>query len=100
MSFLRRREIYRSDEGSELRKRQQVLPRPRINSLTVAGKVERISSMSFLRHKEIYRSDVVGTSKGRQLTLSPFLIVSMSFQLAIPGGLLSSRARFRFTNRG
>jgi hypothetical protein len=24
----------------------------------------------------------------------------MSFQLAIPGGLLSSRARFCFTNRG
>jgi hypothetical protein len=31
---------------------------------------------------------------------APALIVSMSFQLAIPGGLLSSRARFRFTNRG
>jgi hypothetical protein len=31
---------------------------------------------------------------------APVLIVSMSFQLVIPGGLLSSRARFRFTNRG
>jgi hypothetical protein len=34
------------------------------------------------------------------LTVAPLLIVSMSFQLVIPGGLLSSRARFRFTNYG
>lgn len=33
-------------------------------------------------------------------TVAPSLIVTMSFQLVIPGGLLSSRARFRFTNRG
>lgn len=30
---------------------------------------------------------------------TPSLIVPMSLQLVIPGGLLSSRARFRFTNR-
>jgi len=29
----------------------------------------------------------------------PLLIVSMSSQLVIPGGLLSSRAHLRFTNR-
>jgi hypothetical protein len=34
------------------------------------------------------------------LTVAPQLIVSMSSRLAIPGGLLSSIARFRFTNRG
>jgi hypothetical protein len=34
------------------------------------------------------------------LAVTPHLIVSMSSQLAIPGGLLSSIARFRFTNRG
>ncbi len=34
------------------------------------------------------------------LTVAPHLIVSMSSQLAIPGGLLSSIARFRLTNRG
>ena len=30
---------------------------------------------------------------------TPSLIDSMSLQLVIPGGLLSSRARLRFTNR-
>jgi len=34
------------------------------------------------------------------MPIAPKLIVSMSSRLAIPGGLLSSRARFRFTNRG
>jgi hypothetical protein len=38
--------------------------------------------------------------EGGSLNCRPLLIVSMSFQLAIPGGLLSSRARFRFANRG
>jgi hypothetical protein len=54
--------------------------------------------MSFLRHGEIFRSDELA---GEQQTgcRSP-LIVSMSFRLAIPGGLLSSRARFRFANCG
>src|SRR2546423_12541842 len=37
--------------------------------------------------------------KGRDLSATPSLIVLMSLQLAIPGGLLSSRARFPFTNR-
>jgi hypothetical protein len=37
--------------------------------------------------------------RGRDLAATPSLIVLMSLQLAIPGGLLSSRARFRFTNR-
>src|SRR6266850_8449251 len=36
--------------------------------------------------------------KGRDLSATPSLIVLMSLQLAIPGGLLSSRARFPFTN--
>jgi len=38
--------------------------------------------------------------KGRDLAATPSLIVLMSLQLVIPGGLLSSIARFRFTNRG
>jgi len=37
--------------------------------------------------------------KGRDRAATPSLIVLMSLQLVIPGGLLSSRARFRFTNR-
>jgi len=38
--------------------------------------------------------------KGRDRAATPSLIVLMSLQLVIPGGLLSSRARFRFTNYG
>ena len=34
-----------------------------------------------------------------KLLAAPALIRSMSFRLAIPGGLLSSSARFRFANR-
>ena len=60
----------------------------------VTGYVERISSMSFLRHGEIFRSDEL-VGEPQTGCRSP-LIVSMSFRLAIPGGLLSSRARFRF----
>jgi len=41
-----------------------------------------------------------GCVKRRDLAATPSLIVLMSLQLAIPGELLSSRARFRFTNRG
>ena len=37
--------------------------------------------------------------KGRGRVATPSLIDLMSLQLVIPGGLLSSRARFRFTNR-
>ena len=37
---------------------------------------------------------------GRDLSGTPTLIVLMSLQLVVPGGLLSSRARFRSTNRG
>ena len=40
-----------------------------------------------------------GPVRGRDLSATPSLIVLMSLQLAIPGGLLSSIARFRFTNR-
>ena len=50
--------------------------------------------MSFLRHQEIYRDN-----RGSDLSAAPSFIVSMSSQLVIPGGLLSSRAHFRFTNR-
>ena len=59
--------------------------------------------MSFLRHQEIYQvsqpscdSELV---RGRDLAGTPSLIDLMSLRLVIPGGLLSSRARFRFTNR-
>ena len=37
--------------------------------------------------------------RGSDLAVAPSLIVSMSSQLDIPGGLLSSRAHFRFTNQ-
>ena len=50
--------------------------------------------MSFLRHGEIYPCDEGAISRPRPRS-SPW----MSLQLVIPGRLLSSRARFRFTNR-
>ena len=50
--------------------------------------------MSFLRHGEIYPCDE-GTISQPCPRSSPW----MSFQLVIPGRLLSSRARFRFTSR-
>ena len=50
--------------------------------------------MSFLRHGEIYPCDE-GTISRPCPRSSPW----MSLQLAIPGRLLSSRARFRFTSR-
>ena len=42
---------------------------------------------------------MICNAKGRDETATPSLIELMSLQLVIPGGLLSSRARFRFTNR-
>ena len=56
--------------------------------------------MSFLRHWEIYQSDELFRGGSERQNRRPLLIVSMSFQLVIPGGLFSNRARFRFTNRG
>jgi hypothetical protein len=50
--------------------------------------------MSFLRHGEIYPCDE-GTIWRPCPRSSPW----MSLQLGIPGGLLSSRARVRFTSR-
>jgi hypothetical protein len=50
--------------------------------------------MSFLRHGEIYPCDE-GTISRPCPRSSPW----MSLQLVIPGRLLSSRARFRFTSR-
>ena len=50
--------------------------------------------MSFLRHGEIYPCDEGTTSRPCPRS-SPW----MSLQLVIPGGLLFSRARFRFTSR-
>jgi len=50
--------------------------------------------MSFLRHGEIYPCDEGTISRPRPRS-SPW----MSLQLVIPGRLLSSRARFRFTSR-
>ena len=43
---------------------------------------------------------MIWNARGRDEIATPSLIVLMSLQLVIPGGLLSSRARFRFTNRG
>jgi len=40
-----------------------------------------------------------GKDSGRDFAAAPALIVSMSSRLVIPGGLLSSSARFRFANR-
>ena len=50
--------------------------------------------MSFLRHGEIYPCDE-GTISRPCPRSSPW----MSLHLVIPGRLLSSRARFRFTSR-
>jgi len=50
--------------------------------------------MSFLRHGEIYPCD-----EGTILRPCPRSSPWMSVQLVIPGRLLSSRARFRFTSR-
>ena len=50
--------------------------------------------MSFLRHGEIYPCD-----EGTILRPCPRSSPWMSLQLVIPGRLLSSRARFRFTSR-
>ena len=50
--------------------------------------------MSFLRHGEIYPCDE-GTISRPCPRSSPW----MSLQLVIPGRVLSSRARFRFTSR-
>jgi hypothetical protein len=50
--------------------------------------------MSFLRHQEIYPC-VEGAILRPRPRSSPW----MSLQLVIPGKLLSSRARFRFTSR-
>jgi hypothetical protein len=54
--------------------------------------------MSFLRHREIYQSDELVRGRNRR-RVTPSLIVLMSLRLVIPGGLLSSIARFRFTSR-
>jgi len=55
-------------------------------------------SMSFLRHQETHHL-LFSEVRGRDEIATPSLIELMSLQLVIPGGLLSSRARFRFTNR-
>jgi hypothetical protein len=55
--------------------------------------------MSFLRHREIYQSDELGLRGRNRIRVTPSLIVLMSLRLVIPGGLLFSIARFRFTSR-
>ena len=59
--------------------------------------------MSFLRHRETYQVSEPrfrdGELKRARPAATPSLIDLMSLRLDIPGGLLSSRARFRFTNR-
>ena len=54
--------------------------------------------MSFLRHGEIYRPMVAGKTPERPGCDRPGLIGAMSFRLAIPGGLPSGSARFRFAS--
>ena len=56
--------------------------------------------MSFLRHGEIYPCDEGKYFDGGAISRPcPRSSPWMSLQLAIPGRLLSSRARFRFTSR-
>ncbi len=55
--------------------------------------------MSFLRHREIYRPMVTGKTPERSGCDRSGLIGTMSFRLAIPGGLPSGSARFRFTSQ-
>ncbi len=47
------------------------------------GRCAAAFCMSFLRHREIFRSDLIGLVRER-CNAVPGLIVSMSFQLAIP----------------
>ena len=55
--------------------------------------------MSFLRHRGIYRPMwTCHLRRGRPVLDRPGLIDTMSFRLAIPGGLPSGSARFRFTS--
>ena len=68
MSFVRHKEIYRSDIVALVNSRASLAVS---SSRPGCRQVERGSSMSFLRHKEIYRSDIAARSKGRQLSLSP-----------------------------
>jgi hypothetical protein len=56
-------------------------------------------SMSFLQAWEIYPSDAQRKTGGRVGPNSRRSSVRMSLQLAIPGGVLSSSARFRLTSR-
>ena len=49
--------------------------------------------MSFLRHGEIYRPMGSPPTPGRPVLDRPGLIGTMSFRLAIPGGLPSGSAR-------
>jgi hypothetical protein len=55
-------------------------------------------SMSFLRHLGDLSSDERMRGRNR-VRVTPSLIVLMSLRLAIPGGLPSGRACFRFTSR-
>ena len=56
--------------------------------------------MSFLRHGVIYRPMWTHhLRRGRPVLDRPGLIGTMSFRLAIPGGLPSGSARFRFTSQ-
>jgi len=55
--------------------------------------------MSFLRHAEIYPCDEGGSCDGGAISRPrPRSSPWMSLRLAIPGRLLSSRARFRFAS--
>src|SRR5215475_4917998 len=64
----------------------------------VAQQCRSSESMSFLRHREPHQPNAYLSERAR-LVAAPSLIVLMSLRLVIPGGLLSSIARFRFANR-
>src|ERR1035437_2557672 len=55
--------------------------------------------MSFLKAWEIYPSDLQIKNREQALSLSRRSSVRMSLQPVIPGGVLSSSARFRFTGQ-
>ena len=55
--------------------------------------------MSFLKAWEIYPSDVQIKNREQAMLLLPALIGTDESQPVIPGGMLSSSARFRFTGQ-
>src|SRR5262249_8204449 len=64
------------------------------------GRCAAAFSVSFMRHGKSIDPMSGGNTLGQQVCLPQRSSASMSFSWLFLGGLLSSRARLRFTNRG